>query len=58
MILDQNREWQDGLIHDRDTEITSVRDEMKQVNEIFKGIAGMIVGQAPMVGMFPLYLVA
>lgn len=49
MILDQNREWQDGLIHDRDTEITSVRDEMKQVNEIFKGIAGMIVGQAPMV---------
>jgi len=47
--LDADRDFQDHIIHSRDQDITVIKNQMKEVNEIFKGLATLVDGQGEMV---------
>jgi len=47
--LEADREFQDGLIHDRDQEIRAIQAQMMEINEIFKNVATLVDEQGELV---------
>jgi len=47
--LENEREFQDSIIHEREEEIKLIHNQMKEVNFIFKDIANMVHEQGEMI---------
>lgn len=53
--IDGERNIQDDIIQRRDQDIHVIKNQMRDVNDIFKGLATIIEGQSEVVGMNFLY---
>jgi len=47
--LENERDFQDAIIHQRDDEIKAIQQQMRDVNIIYKDIAGLVQMQGEMV---------